>query len=117
MVSTGMDVEARCGAPSCRRVPLTAQEEAVRGLIGRILPEYRHLFRVHGIRDCGHDHHAAACFEVSVSAGLIHIYGTSGKGRFSLHCANEQPTAVKSIVSHTGQCLILYFMAKKLWQC
>ncbi len=84
MISTGMDVEARCGDLSCRQGPLSEQEEAVRGLIGRILPKYRHLFRVHGIRECEHDHHAPACFEVYVCAGLIHVHGTSGTDIFKL---------------------------------
>lgn len=78
MGGIGMDVEACSAASSCGQNPLVEQEEAVRQLIDRLLPEQRHLFRVYGIRHCGHDHQAAACFEVYVSGGLVHIKGTSG---------------------------------------
>ena len=57
---------------------LDEQEEALRGLIARVLPEHRHLFIVQGIKHCRHEHHAAACFEVRVSGGLVYVQGTSG---------------------------------------
>ena len=77
IVSTEMVGEGRYAA-SCGCDSLIEQEEAVRALIGRLLPDYRHLFRVNGTRLCGHDPHAAACCEVRVSEGLVYIQGKSG---------------------------------------
>lgn len=107
MVSTEMDVEARCGSSSCGYVHLLEQEEAVKGIIGRLLPDYRHLFRVHGIKDCGHDHHATACFEVYVSAGLIHIHGTSGN--------THSCTVLSMLMQSLQRCRTLRLSTQPCW--
>lgn len=79
MVSNRMEIEGLNEASSSGSNPIAQQEEAVRGLIARLLPEHQDLFRVHGIGHCNHDHPAAPRFEVRVSGGLVHIQGTSGK--------------------------------------
>ena len=80
-----MDLEARSAAVLCDHSSLFEQEEAVWGLIGRLIPDHRHLFRVSAIRNCGHDQ-SAACFEVNVSEGLVHIQGTSGSPHSRHQC-------------------------------
>lgn len=76
MASSGHDATP---TPLLREsMAMDEQEEALRGLIARVLPEHRHLFIVQGIKHCRHEHHAAACFEVRVSGGLVYVQGTSG---------------------------------------
>ena len=88
VVSIFMNGEGRCAASSSGCTFLYEQEEAVRGLIGRLLPEHQHQFRVHCIGSCGRDHQAAAFYDVHVSGGLVHIQGTSGTSlsRYLMAC-------------------------------
>ena len=94
-VSIFMNGEARCAASSSGHTSLYEQEEAVRGLIGRLLPEHQHQFRVHCFGSCGLDHHAPAFYDVHVSGGLVHIQGTSGKllSRYLLACIAAETAA------------------------
>jgi len=78
MVSNRMEIEGLNEASSSGNTVIAQQEEAVRGLIIRLLPDHHDLFRVHGIGHCSNDHPAAPRFEVHVSGGLVHIQGTSG---------------------------------------
>ena len=98
MVNTGVDVDAPCASQSCDFIPLEWQEEAVRDLIARTVPEYRQLFRVHGVMRCEQSHQAAACFEVHVADGLVHIQGTSGAPLQS-HCSRLAPGMPACVMS------------------
>ena len=54
-------------------VSTDAQIEAVRGLLGRLLPSHAHIFRLEIASD-----QQGAFFEVHVRAGAVHVQGTSG---------------------------------------
>ena len=101
MVNTGVDADAPCASRSCGFIPLERQEEAVRDLIARTVPEYRQLFRVHGVMRCVHSHEAAACFEVHVADGLVYIQGTSG-AHLQSHCSRLAPAMLACVLS---QCM------------
>ena len=100
MVNTGVDADAPCASQFCGFIPLERQEEAVRDLIARTVPEYRQLFRVHGVMRCAHSHQAAACFEVHVADGLVHIQGTSG-ARYKCPCSRLAPDMPAGIMSQS----------------
>jgi len=92
MVSNRKEIEGPDEASSSGSTPISQQEEAMRGLIIRLLPDHQDLFRVHAIGHCSHDHPAAPRFEVHVSGGVVHIRGTSGNvhnGNLPVACARS----------------------------
>ncbi len=54
-------------------VSMDVQIEAVRGLLGRLLPSHAHIFRLQPASD-----QQGAFFEVHVHSGAVHVQGTSG---------------------------------------